>query len=199
MKLFEALRQFFVGVGSSDLFKIYSNPDLYRRIKRVHDYPVNSGESKHDLVLIQTVLPFVLGPNFNIYAACLFDEERKSFENIVVTGFGRTSETREMDEQTETIPEPEIMRSITAAEDRISNNSLIDQIRNDPNEPNTTVAKMQTFSRYLRLKNLNQVACDSSKQNEDKQTYFICLGHPQSSTCKGKRSIIELRFACRTN
>ena len=167
-----------MGAGSTDLFEIYSNPNLYRPIKEIHQYPysTDSQRGKNDLVLIETQEPFELGPKLNIYAACLFDQDSRSFKNVIMAGFGRTSATAELDELVEKIPQ------MISANDRSSIDLSTRDIPDDPNDLDMIKVKMQAVSRYLTTANLDQVACNSDWQPKDKR--LICLG--RTSACEGK-------------
>ena len=199
MKTFHMIRpSYFVGAGSTDLFEIYSNGHLYRAIKQIHNYSANSAEGPHDLVLIETLTPFELGPKYNIYAACLLDEVIRSFKDIVVTGFGRTSSTLEPVEQIERIKELQTMMKIIATDNRGSIDLSLDDGSREQLDPDmdfdTFKAKMRAFSRYLTLTNLDEVVCASNKSNKGEQAYFTCQGYPQKSlACIGNRSLIDLR------
>ena len=140
-------------------------------------------------MLIEIRTPFELGPIHNIYAACLFDEDRRSFEQAIVSGVGRRSATTKLDEKTEKITIDEIpipRRRAIATGEGVPSNSSASADRNDL-EFNSVRVKMTAPSRYLMVTSMNQVDCGLNKQNESEEAYFICLRHQQTSTCIGKR------------
>lgn len=191
-----------MGAGSTDLFKIYGDSNLYRVIHEIYESRTVPSES--DIVLIEVRTPFELGPKFNIYAACLFDAKLRSFESAIVSGFGQRSATSKMDEKIETIssediPTPRRRWMITRhrpIEDLESNYSI--STNNGP--PFDVVQmKMTAPSRYLTAASMNQVNCDVNKPDgtEGNEMNFICLKDPQTSTCIGKSLVyLCLTYCC---
>lgn len=170
-----------MGAGSADLFQIYSDPNLYRSIKKMYQRPTD-GVQDSDILLIETQKPFELGPKFNIYAACLLDENRRSFDEIIVSGFGKTNETAELVEKIDRFPKSDLMMAIIAGHAPINFPIVQYAARADRDdlEFDTIKVKMRAISRYLTATTLKQVACNPDKQNED----IICLG--QISACSGE-------------